>query len=207
MSRIPRLATRALSVSAAFALGMSLTACTAEQTPSADSTGSASASASPSASPSPTAPSPEEEAISKAETALHEYFRVSDVSMQDPENFRVEDYKKVAISSALIELQNGYNSQVAQDVRQIGGLVVDSVEDPKVDLTFKPKKTPPEIPNVIFTVCFDVSAVNVVDKDGKSIVPPGRPDRGMLRVGVANYEYPDGPWLVDFTEGLDDKSC
>ena len=209
MSRTPRFGTRVLRMGAALSLGIGLTACTAEQGSSVEPAAleTKSMSASPSAPPSPSVLSPEEKAITKAEAAVRKYLRVKEVSMQDPKNFKVEDFKKVAISSALIDLRNGVNSHAYQGVHQVGGIKVESIKDPKVSLTNRPKETPPEIPNVIFTVCYDLSDVDVVTEDGTSIVTDARPDRVALQVGVANYEYPKGPWLVGFTDGLELTSC
>ncbi|GAA4721959.1 hypothetical protein APR04_001427 [Promicromonospora umidemergens] len=209
MSRTPRFATRVLSVGAALSLGIGLTACSAEQGSSVEPAASetTSTSAAQSASPSPTVPSPEEKAITKAETAVRKYFRVMEVSLRDPKNFNVEDFKKVAITTALSDLRNGVNSHAYQGVHQVGGIKVESIKDPEVSLTNRPNEVPPEIPNVIFTVCYDLSDVDVVTEDGTSIVTDARPDRVALQVGVANYEYPKGPWLVDFTDGPELTSC
>ena len=209
MSRTPRFATRALSVGAALALGISLTACSAGAESSGEPAASETTSktASPSASSSPTAPSPEEEAITAAEAAVREYLRVKEVSLQAPESFNIEDYDKVAITTALTDLRNGYNGNVSHGVHQVGGLKLEAIKDPKVSLTNKPKLSPPEIPNVIFTVCYGITELDMVDKDGNSIFPADHPDRVALRIGVANYEYPKGPWLVGFTEGAELKSC
>ena len=38
-----------------------------------------------------------------------------------------------------------------------------------------------KVPTVVIDVCWDVSKVDVLDKDGKSIVCPNRPDTGWTR--------------------------
>lgn len=208
MSRTPRSVTRAVSLGLVLALGISLTACAADRESSAEpaASGTTSMSASPSASPPPTAPSSEEDATSKAEAAVVAYYEMKDASLQAPANFKIEDYKKVAVSSALNDVQNLYNAAVLQG-HQIGGTTLDSVEVLDVDLAFEPDKTPPEIPTVQFSVCYDITDLNIVDQDGKSIVPPGRQNRGVAEVGVSNFEYPEGPWLVGFVEYQEDKTC
>lgn len=207
MSRATRIAARAVSAAAVVTLGLSLGACSGGAEPAAEPTVSESVSASPTASPSPTELSPEEEAIALAEPAVRKYFQVADASLQDPATFNPEDYEDVAISSALLELQNLRYSTEAQDLHQVGGTELESIENPKVDLTFKPKQTPPRIPNVEFTVCYDVSGLDTVKENGESIVTSARKDRGVARIGVTNYEYPDGPWLVAFVEYKEDQTC
>ena len=207
MSRTTRIAARTVSAVAVVALGLSLGACSGGTEPAAEPTASESVSASPTASPSPTELSPEDEAIRLAEPAVRKYFKVADDSLQDPTNFDPKDYEDVAISSALLELQNLHYSTEAQELHQVGGTELDSIENPKVDLTFKPKQTPPRIPNVEFTVCYDVSDLDTVKKSGESIVPSARKDRGVARIGVTNYEYPDGPWLVAFVEYKESQTC
>lgn len=165
---------------------------------------SASASSASSASPSPTSKSPEDKAVKQAKQVVRDYYRVKDLSLQDPDAFVLEDYKTVAISSALVDLQNLYNAAKMQG-HQIGRTTVDSFEVLDVDLTNKPKQS--EIPTVQLSVCYDVSKLNIVDKEGKSIVPPDRKDRGIARIGVSNFEYPEGPWLVGFVEYPENKTC
>ena len=52
-----------------------------------------------------------------------------------------------------------------------------------------------KVPTVQIDLCFDVSEVDVVDANGKSVVSPDRPDTGWIRFLVSNYEWdadPDG---------------
>ena len=207
MFRTTRIAARTVGAVAVVALGLSLGACSAEPEQAGKPVASESPSASPSPSPSPTKLSPEEEAISKAEPALRKYFQVRDSSLQDPEAFDPKGYEEVAIASELLELQNHLYSIEVQELHQVGGVKLDAIENPKVDLTFKPKQTPPRIPIVEFTVCYDVSGLDTVKKTGESIVTSARKDRGVARIGVTNYEYPKGPWLVAFVEYKKDQTC
>ena len=207
MSRTARIDVRTVSAVVVMALGLSLGACSGGAEPAAEPTASKSVSASPTASPSPTELSPEDEAISLAEPAVRKYFQMRDTSLQDPVAFDPERYEEVAISSALLELENLHYSTEMQELHQVGGAELDSIENPKVDLTFKPKQTPPRIPNVEFTVCYDVSGLDTVKKSGESIVTSARKDRGVARIGVTNYEYPDGPWMVAFIEYKKKQTC
>ena len=67
-----------------------------------------------------------------------------------------------------------------------------------------------KVPTVVIDVCWDVSKVDVLDKSGKSIVSPDRPDTGWTRYTVANYDYaadPTGGWRVATGQDLKQTPC
>lgn len=205
MSRTTRTAARTVSAVAVVALGLSLGACSGGTEPA--EAPSESASALPTASPSPTELSPEDKAIEQAEPLISSYFRTKDDALHDPAAFKHQWFGKVAIGTAENDLKRLHGAAGEQGLHQTGITEIVSVEVDEVDLTFKPKVTPPEIPYVDFNVCYDVTYLDTVDEAGESIVPADRDDRGVIKIGVANYEYPDGPWLVAYTEYQKDKSC
>jgi hypothetical protein len=203
-NRIAAVSVGAFVVAAAVVGG--LVACqgnpsaTPETTPTASQTTS-----SPSASPSA---DPEAEAVEAAENAMRDYYRVTGLSRQNPEDFNVEDLKKVAITSALIDAQSLHTTYLTTGTRTIGDVKVEVVKVHDVDLTNRPKAKPqPVVPEVQLMVCVDATDVNVVDKDGKSLNKPGRQTRNLFRVGVVNYEYPDGPWLTAYTDPQEGEPC
>ena len=55
-----------------------------------------------------------------------------------------------------------------------------------------------QVPTVQIDVCYDVSGVDVLDKDGKSVVTPDRPETGWVRYSVANYQWKEEPtgWVA-----------
>lgn len=169
-------------------------------------TTSATSTSATTSSPTPTSPDPDAPEV-RAEAALREYFRVHDACMHDPTKSKPTCFDKVAVSSALEDLRNGLSASQAAHSRQIGDSKVVTVKQTKIDLTNKPKETPPSIPTVTFSVCYDVSDVNIVDYKGRSLVPADRRPRGVETIGVVNYEYPDpAGWRVGFTEATS-KSC
>lgn len=202
MSRIVRFAARSVSAVAVVALGLGLGACSSSEPGAVPSE-----SAAQTAAPSPTELSPEDEAVKLAEPVVHEYFRLEDKALQAPSKFKYQRFGEVSIGSAQNYLEQEHSAAGEQGLHQIGETEVVSVEANEVDLTYKPKETPPEIPFVEFTVCYDVTGLDTVDKSGKSIIPDSRKDRGVVQVGVANYEYPDGVWLVDIVEYLEEETC
>ena len=205
------------SVAAIAVAALALSACNSTGDPGSNTTSAAattttSAPATTDASPTTTTPtptkSPEDEAIEAAEKKIPEYFAVADKSLQDPENFKLADFKAVAISSGLVELENRYNVISGQKFKQTGSTVVESMTNPRVDLKLDLKKSPPDVPTVQLDVCIDVSKVNLVDKDGKSQIPATRKPRQLWRVGVSNYEYPKADaWRVAFTDTQGGKTC
>ncbi len=198
--------TRRIIPAAVAALGMSVVLGACQQgAPGGDPTpteASPTVTASPSPSPSESK-TPEEEATELAEQAVRDFYDVEGAAMQDPENFKQEDLKEVAVGTALTDLQNQLSAARGLKQHAIGEMKVVEIKDPKTNL--KPKD---DVPTVEFLVCYDVSDLNIVDEDGKSVVSPDRKDTGVERVGVANYDYPDPEeWLVAFTEYKEDLKC
>lgn len=157
--------------------------------------------------PTETPLTPEEEATAAAEDAITAYFATSDKALQTPDTFNAADFEKVAITSALTDLQNLLVSVQMQDRHQIGETEIVSITSPTVDLAQDLDATPPVVPVVEADVCYDVSELNIVDAEGKSTTPADRAPRGLAHVGVANYEYPEGPWLVAYVDYQEGETC
>ncbi len=158
-------------------------------------------------SPTPSVDSPEAIATSRAGAVVRDYYRAGTECMKDPRSTPVTCFDAVAISSELINLRNGLTSAQAAQTRVIGDATIDSMTRARIDLAYKPKETPPTIPVVVFNVCYDVSKVNVVDYQGKSIVPADRKSRAVEEVAVVNYKYPDpSQWRVGYVVPTD-KTC
>lgn len=198
------------TLAAALVLAASLGACTTSSDPGPTGS-STSAPGAPSTTTTTTATptlSPEEVAIAAATALIPVYFATRDRSLQEGKKFDVEDFKKVAISSGLIEMQNRYNVFTAQKFTQIGSARIETIDNPRVDLALDLKKSPPDVPTVQLDVCIDVSKVNIVDETGKSQIPSTRIPRQQWRVGVSNYKYPaPGQWRVSFTDTQGGKKC
>jgi hypothetical protein len=205
-SRTTRLVTRVVSAVAVAALGVGLAACSAEPEPAAGAAASESASA-PTSSPSPTELSPKEKAVEQAEKVLREFYRLDNLAMQAPKKFDPKKFEKVAIGSGLSYIQGIYAGVSYAGQHREGATRLDSVEALTVDLTNKPKRTPPEIPYVDFMVCVDISGMDTISKDGESMKPEGK-ERFVYRVGVVNYGYPDnGKWRIGYVEPKENKTC
>jgi hypothetical protein len=200
----------ASALAGAIAAATLLAACTTPTAPSSETTSSTQASATtPSTSTSTTSmtQSPEEAAQVLAKAMAVKFYRDRDLGLADPQKTTADFFKGSAVSSALTEVQNSWIAYKGQTLHATGETTLKSVEHLKTDLTNSPKASPPSIPTVQFMVCYDVSKVNVVDKDGKSVVPASRKPTGLVRVGVGNYSYPatDG-WRVSYLDKKAD-SC
>jgi len=201
---------RTLSVLLAALVAVLAASCTggAAQPPRA----TASATSSPSmTSPTPTSTptaGPEDEAAARAEEALRAYLRSQTECLSDPPNTPDTCFDAVAIGTELVNRKNALTTARAMATRVSGELVLDSIERRSVDLTTMPEATPPVVPTVMFGACVDVSHYVAVDKDGKSIVQPGRPTTSPLAISVYNYQLPDPTaWRVGYVEPAKDLAC
>ena len=67
-----------------------------------------------------------------------------------------------------------------------------------------------KVPTVQIDLCFDVTDVDVVDAQGKSVVKTDRPDTGWIRFLVSNYHWdddPDGGWRVASSQDIERTRC
>lgn len=160
---------------------------------------------SPTSSPSPT---DSEVAAQAATEAVHEYFKVVDRLGQKP-NRPLKALRTVAVSTQLSAQERLLRSQRSAGYRQTGDAQVVSLLVQSVNLDNSAPKAG-RVPTVQVDVCWDVSAVDVLDDDGQSVVTAQRPDRGWTRYTVANYEWqrdPRGGWKVAGGEDLEKAPC
>ena len=115
----------------------------------------------------------------------------------------------VAISAQLKAVQTLVRRQREQGQRQTGTTAISELKVQSVNLDNSAPDAG-KVPTVVIDVCWDVSKVDVLDKSGKSIVSPDRPDTGWTRYTVANYEYaadPTGGWRVATGQDLKQTPC
>ncbi len=195
-----------LSVLLAALVVVLAASCTDDTTPPA-TTSATSTPSTTTPTPTPT-PSPEDEAALRAEEVVRAYLRAQTDCLTDPPITEITCFDPVAIGTELVNLKNALTSAQAAETRVIGEIAVASIDLQGVDLTSDPAASPPVVPTVVFDVCADVSAYNVVDKAGQSIVPPGRAAMSPLEVSVYNYEYPDQTrWRVGYVVPAEDLAC
>ena len=196
LASIATIAVAALALSGCQSAGSGTPTATAST-----STPATSASPTATSTPTPTA-SPEEVAIAAAEKKIPEYFAVADRSLQDPDTFKLDDFK---VQEERFRAVLGFTGQM---LTQTGAAKVESIENPRVALEFDLEKSPPDVPTVQLDVCVDVSKINMVNEAGESQIPATRAPRQLWRIGVSNYEYPSpDDWRVSFTDTQGGRTC
>lgn len=169
-------------------------------TPSTSTTSTPPSSSSSTTSPTSSPTTNPNSSMVRARALVDRYYAVSDHCLFDPQNSPMTCFDSVAISSELDQLRNTLGSAQTAHTKQIGSTQVVWAKQIKVDLTNKPKETPPSIPIVTYSVCYDVSKVNIVDYHGNSIVPAERKPRAIETIAVVNYRYPKpAGWRVGYT--------
>ena len=193
-------ATGTLMLAAVSACGGSDTDPPATAEPSSSSPSSPTTSASPS--------SPSDAASADATEAVRTYFAVVDQLRSDPAT-HLKKLKSVATSAQLNAVETLIGRQRDEGQRQTGTTAISELKVQSVNLDNSDPKAG-KVPTVVIDVCWDVSKVDVLDKSGKSIVSPDRPDTGWTRYTVANYKYaadPTGGWRVATGQDLKQTPC
>ena len=148
------------------------------------------------------------EADLHAEAVYRDYLRAQTTCLSNPRQSLPTCFDAVAIGTERNTSLQSLRAAQEVDSKVSGDVTIISIKTTKVDLTNKVKETPPTVPQVVFAVCMDVSKFNIVDKDGKSIVPPSRKAHVPVNVSVLNYKYPDpAQWRVGLVTEVKDGSC
>ena len=179
------------------ACAVALAGCNAEDTPPSASPTSSGQSSLPgtagtSSTPTPTKSlTPAEQDLRSAEQAITEYWRVIDGAASNPsQNLNV--LATVARSQALAQWQTTLATDRAQGLTQKGlSTVGDATAATKDGKTFT------------VSACLDVSAVDVVDASGKSVVRPDRPTKQSYTYTV--QKAPEGFFVIE--DLLKGQSC
>jgi hypothetical protein len=198
----------ARAIAAAALLLVAMTSCANDgQDPAAN------ASPTPSSStPTPTAtatqPSDTELASEAASATLRKYYDVRNQLRQNPRR-PLTLLDQVAISTELAAQKNLFKKERKQGLHQVGATKVAELEVQSVNLDNSNPKAG-KVPTVQIDLCFDVSEVDVVDADGKSVISLDRPDTGWIQFLVSNYEWetdPDAGWRVASSKDIERTPC
>jgi len=108
----------------------------------------------------------------------------------------------VASSTELTAQKNLLQNQRKGKLRQVGEtkLVRVTVESVSLDNPV----------TALVDVCWDVSTVDIIDEDGKSVVTPDRKNVGWTRLTVTNTAWETAPadgWRVSGGSDLDKEPC
>lgn len=188
---------RMFAAMAAVACAVALAGCNAEDTqpspgPTSPGLSPSSGTAATSSPPTPTRSlTPEQQDLRSAEEAITEYWRVIDEAASSPTQ-SLNVLATVARSQALAQWQTTLTADRGKGLTQKGLSVVRDAE-----AATKDGKT--------YTViaCLDVSAVDVVDADGKSVVRPDRP--ATQRYTYTVQKAPEGFFVIE--DLLKGQSC
>ena len=176
--------------------------------PAATPTPTSSSSSPATTTTSPTPQSDSELASEAASAVLRKYYEVrNDLRRNSSKPLRVLD--DVAISTELAAQKNLFTKERKQGLHQTGATKIVELEVQSVNLDNSDPKAG-KVPTVQIDLCFDVSDVDVIDKNGKSVVSPDRPDTGWIQFLVSNYRWdtdPDGSWRVASSQDIERTPC
>ena len=196
----------ALSLATAVLLLVAGTSCADDDGDPTDPRSNPPASSPSSSSPTPTSPS--ESATAAATATVNDYYAIRNQLRRDPTQ-PLSRLKSVAISTELTTQQTLFKRERKQGLHQTGETKVVELQVQSVNLDNSDPQAG-KVPTVQIDVCFDVSGVDVLDADGKSVVTPDRPDTGWIRYSVANYQWdsdPDGAWRVASSQDIERTPC
>lgn len=197
--------TRGITTLAATLLMVALAGCSDD--PASTTTPSESPS-SPSPSTSTTADPPSDSEVAErvASQVLRDYYATVDRLRQDATQ-PLSQLKTVANGGQLAAQTIFTRKQREAGNRQTGGAQVIELVVQSVNLDSSGNG---QVPTVQIDACWDVSAVDVLDRDGQSIVTPARPERGWTRYTLANHEWKTSPqngWRVVSGSDLEKTPC
>jgi hypothetical protein len=146
--------------------------------------------------------------VQHAEAVYRDYLRAQTTCLSDPRKTLPTCFDNVAVGTERNTRLQALRAAQEVDSKVSGDIAIISINPTKVDLTDRVKENPPTVPQVVFAVCMDVSKFNIVDKDGRSIVPPSRKPHVPVNVTVYNYQLPDPTqWRVGLVTEVKDGSC
>lgn len=184
-----------------------LTSCADKVDPSSPGGSRTSTSSSPN--PATTMPPSETDVASKAASQLvRTYYAVRDELRQDPK-VSLDKLSSIATSTELSAQEKLFKRERKDGLHQVGSTRIATLTVQSVNLDNSDQKVG-KVPTVKVDVCYDVSAVDVIDPKGKSIVSPDRTDTGWIRYFVANYKWATDPtraWRVASSENIERTSC
>lgn len=132
--------------------------------------------------------SAEDQALADVSEIVNQYYALLDQIGAD-RSADANILRDVATGDAL---QNAIRNDVrskAQGRVQIGNVKVLEVEPFSIDLTSDPAADPRKYETIVIDTCIDVSGVNVVDAEGKSVVLATRLPQSADRFTVMNYDF------------------
>jgi hypothetical protein len=198
----------AIAVASAALLLAAMTSCAGDDGNDSGVSGSSTPSSPAPTTSSPTPLSQSEKASAAASALVADYYATVDKLSQDS-NTSLDQLSNVATSLQLSAQRKLLKTQRERGQRQTGNTRVTQIKVQSVNLDNSDPKSG-KVPTAEVDVCWDVSDVDVVGADGKSVVATSRPDAGWTRLTVANYDYKSDPvkgWRVATGRDIERKPC
>jgi hypothetical protein len=139
---------------------------------------------------------------------VRQYYAILDRVRQDS-SVPIALLRKVENGIELNADQRLVTSERNRQLRQTGSVRLVSVVVQSVNLD-NPDAKGGKAPTAQVDVCWDVSNVDLVNKNGKSVVASTRPDQGSTRYFVTNAKWsthPSDGWRVSNGQDLKLASC
>jgi len=157
-----------------------------------------------SAAPSSSAPtsasvvpvSAEDQAVADASDLVVKYYAAIDRVNLDP-NTDANTLRDVTANEAFdLQLRTALQTK-SRGLTQIGNVRVLDVKPFSIDLSSDSTTNPRKYPTIVMDTCIDVTGVNVVDAEGKSVVATTRPPQSAARIDVVQFDF---GWRVNAIE-------
>lgn len=171
------------------ALALLISSCGGQDDPVAQPTQSSAAPTTSAPTSSSVVPvSAEDQAVTDATAAIGAFYATIDRVNSDP-NSDTAALQEVSTSDAYLAQERAAVQLKARGLTQIGDSRVVEASPFSVDLTTDAAANPPRFPTVVMDTCLDVSGVNVVDAEGKSVVPASRPAQTTARLDLVHFDF------------------
>jgi hypothetical protein len=155
-----------------------------------------------------TPPSDTEVASKAAAGLVRRYYALRDHLRQHPST-PLSKLKTVATSTELKAQEALFKRERGMGLHQTGDTEISKLTVQSINLDNSDPKSG-RVPTVQVDVCYDVSKVDILDRNGHSVVNSDRPDTGGIRYTVANYHWasdPKGGWRVATSQDLKQTPC
>lgn len=147
-------------------------------------------------------------ASDRATKLVRSYYPVRDELRQQPD-LPLSKLQSVTVSTELAAQRKLFVRERKDGLRQTGDTRIAELTVQSVSLDNSDPQAG-KVPTVEIDVCFDVSDVDILDRNGASVVTDDRPETGWIRYSVANYERsknPEDGWRVASSEDLERAPC
>jgi hypothetical protein len=142
--------------------------------------------------------SPEDRAIQQAEPVIRNYYEAYLAVLKDPAR-GPKRFEQVAKGQELRDLRAEWRQTRRNGWHATGRGRIDQVTITHADVESDPAVVEAD-------VCYDVSDVGGVDQHGNSVLSPEREDKSLRRMRLTNDNWPEGQWMVSWTESKN-ESC